>query len=122
MKMKIKLPVNMLEASASQLASFYKFRGIERQAAWSRFVIDRGLKPEIDAKDFYAEYDQAEPANLIQETEIDFIPTHFDEFLRVTCMITPHDDKGYFSIVWFHRATGGEPIANLDAGRYTPIQ
>lgn len=42
-----------------ELAGDYKFRGIERQAAYSAFIRDRNLKPGIDAKEFFAIYDSA---------------------------------------------------------------
>jgi hypothetical protein len=51
-------PVNRLTADAADLAADYKSRGMSRQRAWSQFVIDRGLRPGMDAKDFYAVYDR----------------------------------------------------------------
>lgn len=46
---------------AIALASKYKGRGIDRQAAYSNFVRDRNLKPEMDANDFFVLFDKAIP-------------------------------------------------------------
>jgi hypothetical protein len=48
------------KVNAADLAAEYKSRGIDRQRAWSQFVIDRGLNPGIDAKEFYRIYDSLE--------------------------------------------------------------
>jgi len=50
---------NRLEAKPSELAADYRSRGMDRQRAWSEFVKDKGLKPGIDAKEFYRIYDSA---------------------------------------------------------------
>jgi hypothetical protein len=60
-KPEVVIPESRLTASAADLAADYKARGIERQATYSRFVQDRALKPEMDAKEFYAIYDSVTP-------------------------------------------------------------
>lgn len=56
MKVKIRRVVNRFEATPAELAADYKFRGLDKCQAWDRFVIDRNLRPEIDAKGFYLGY------------------------------------------------------------------
>jgi len=50
-----------LTANAADLAADYKAKDIERQATYSQFVKDRALKPEMNAKEFYAIYDSVAP-------------------------------------------------------------
>jgi hypothetical protein len=47
------MKANRLTANAADLAADYKARGIDRQASYSFFVKDRGLKPEINSKEFF---------------------------------------------------------------------
>mgnify|MGYP001620067097 FL=1 len=42
---------------AFMLAQDYKARGLGRSRSWSQFVIDKGLRPDMDAEDFYSIYD-----------------------------------------------------------------
>jgi hypothetical protein len=57
-----------VHANAADLAADYKAKGIERQASYSQFVRDRDLKPEMDAKEFYAIYDSVTPMLLKPKT------------------------------------------------------
>jgi hypothetical protein len=50
---------NMSTAPAEALAAHFKSLGQERTYAWGQFVKARGLKPEIDAKQFYTLFDRA---------------------------------------------------------------
>ncbi len=50
-----------LNANAADLAADYKARGIETNAAYSQFVRDRALKPEMDAKEFINIYNSVTP-------------------------------------------------------------
>lgn len=43
--------------NAGDLIADYKRKGIQRQAAYSQFVIDRQLRPEIDASEFFKYWD-----------------------------------------------------------------
>lgn len=64
-------------ASIEDLAADYKARGMDRFRAWSQFVIDRGLRPGIDAKAFYSIYDQVGPCLLEQHSRgVLTTPTH----------------------------------------------
>jgi len=62
-------PVDRRKVYAGKLASDYKARGIGRSRAWSEFVIDRRLSPEIDASEFYAHYDIADPTPLVDASD-----------------------------------------------------
>ncbi len=48
---------NRLTANAADLAADYKYRGMDRARAWDQFVIDRALRPDMDAKEFYRLFD-----------------------------------------------------------------
>ena len=56
--------------SAYDLAATYKAHGYDRFRAWSQFVIDRQLKPEMDAGDFYKIFDKAPAMNIVQKTVV----------------------------------------------------
>ena len=107
MQMTILVSVNRLEASAESLAQDYKARGVERQASYSQFVIDRGLNPEMDAKEFMAIFDRVSPHLLMEYKQIDYISTHHDTELNIDCMIV--EDAWGFKIVWDNGMTGHNP-------------
>jgi hypothetical protein len=44
--------------AASMLFADYKARGLSRHQAWGQFVRDRGLNPEIGAKQAYDLFEQ----------------------------------------------------------------
>ena len=104
------------------LASHFKYQGLPRHLAWDAFVKARALKPEIDAKDFYAIYDDAPAAPLNGQTEVDFHPTHIDALKNgMRCQIT-EDDQGVFKIVWEDGSTGSHPPSFPPShDRYTKI-
>jgi len=64
-----KNPTDRRKASVYKLAADYKARGMERTRAWSEFVKDRSLQPEIDAKEFYKYYDVVDPKPLKEGSE-----------------------------------------------------
>lgn len=47
--------------SVTELAANYKFIGMNKFRAWDQYVIDTGLKPRINAKDFYNIYEVVTP-------------------------------------------------------------
>lgn len=86
-----KAPVPKGPRSAADLAAEYKARRMERTRAWSEFVKDRGLRPEMNAKDFYAIFDQvgAYQASQAQPTpSASFIATHFRPETNERIMVT----------------------------------
>ena len=71
--------VDRSKAGAADLAADYKARGLDRHLAWDEFIKDRILKPEIDAKIFYALFDKASPLPLVGKStseEVSFVPSH----------------------------------------------
>jgi len=113
--------VNRLTVDPEDLAADYKARGLERTRAWGEFVKDRALQPEMDAKQFYAIFDQVSPARLpgpSYETAADFQATHLDTLTDTKVQITP-TDFGH-KLVWEGGMTGSNP-GPLDEGRFKPI-
>jgi hypothetical protein len=56
----LKIINNKLIESPYILAANYFYSGIDQSKAWSQFVIDRSLRPEIDAKQFYKIFHEIE--------------------------------------------------------------
>ena len=113
---------NFREISVQALAADYKYRGLNRHRAWDQLVIDCGLVPGIDAKDFYKIFDAVEPSPLIKdEPPSDFKPTHFDNYWGCKCEIITRDD-GVIEIRWENGHYGGYPPCNPpEEGRYTEL-
>ncbi len=118
MKIKRLKPFN--KATASELAAHFKSRSLDRYQAWDAFIIARGLRPEMNAKEFYAIYDAVAPTPLVEIVDVDFQPTHFDTLLGVTCQIEV-DERGVRHIIWEHGACGSDPPA-MDGGRYVKLK
>jgi hypothetical protein len=108
MKVSIIKTENRLTANAADLAAEYKYRGLDRYLAWDTFVHNRGLKPEMNAKEFYAIFDSASPCPIDERVTVDFEATHMDTLLDVPCQITD-DDRGVHYIVWSHGVSGTNP-------------
>lgn len=108
MKVSIVKTANRLTANAADLAAEYKYRGLERHLAWDTFVHDRGLKPEMNAKEFYAIFDSVSPCPIDKRTMVEFDATHMDTLLNVPCQITD-DERGVHHIVWSHGVSGSNP-------------
>ena len=117
MNIKTTLHTDQLTANAADLAAHYKFQGMERTRAWSQFVIDRALKPEMDAKEFYAIFDSVYPCPLLQTAEVEFKATHWDTLLECDVQIT-RDDRGVFHLLWIDGHTGAYPPTSNLSDRY----
>lgn len=63
--------------SAADMAADYKARGMDKYRAWDQFIIDKQLKPGMNAKDFYSIYESVTP-KLFKDIEIkgEIKPTH----------------------------------------------
>ena len=113
-----------MEDSASTLAADYKFRSMNKYRAWDQYVIDMGLRPEIDAKDFYAIFEvvTAAPRKIFNRRPAGFVATHHDTMFDQDCQITV-DSCGVWSIVWENGHTGGYPPCNPpEDGRFVEIE
>jgi hypothetical protein len=121
--MLIKQQVNRLTASAYSLAADYKFQRLDRHYAWDRFIIERNLRPEMDAKVFYQLFDAAHPCELVSYGEHDFQPTHLDTIVdpAVPVQIEQRKDR-IFYMVWANGMTGSNPPCYPpDANRFIAI-
>lgn len=108
MKVSITKTANRITANAADLAAEYKYRGFERHYAWDMFVKERGLKPEMNAKEFYAIFDSVSPCPIDRRAIVEFDATHMDTLLDVPCQITD-DERGVHHIVWSHGVSGSNP-------------
>jgi hypothetical protein len=95
-------------ANAADLAAQYKALGYDKYKAWDMFVIDRSLKPEMNAKDFYALFASVSAANMDRRVSVDFQPTHLDAFGPLECQIT--ETATGFDILWADGHTGHNPL------------
>ena len=94
--------------SVYAMAADFKYRGMDKYRAWDQYIINTGLKPQIDAKEFYDIFAGVNPEPLCKyELPYGYCPTHRDMFLNQECMITVQD--GYYSIVWDNGHTGSNP-------------
>ena len=112
--------INRLTANAADLAADYKARGIDRQATYSHFVSDRALKPEIDAKEFFAIFDVVSPKRIIDEIiTIQFHPTHWDVELEEYVQVSK-DDNGVYHMLWATGHQGTNP-PGFPMEKYKPL-
>jgi hypothetical protein len=72
------------------------------------FVKERGLKPEMSAKEFYALFDSVSASPIDKQVECDFEPTHMDTMLNLPCQVQD-DERGVHHIVWANGMTGSHP-------------
>jgi hypothetical protein len=110
--------------SPHKLAADYKFHGMDKFRAWDQYVIDMGLRPEINAGDFYAIFESvtASPRQIFNRRPTGFIATHHDTMFDIDCQITV-DSLGVWSIVWENGHTGSHPpCCPPDRDRYIPIE
>ncbi len=106
-----------LIASVEVLVADYKARGIERSAAYSQFVIDRALRPEMNAKEFFIIWDRGASCLLptrhqqatgqlvtIQYTQ------EYGEWPSREAVIT---SRGEYRIVWIDKngTSGSDPLS-----------
>lgn len=116
---------NRMTASAYALASDYKWRRMSSQLAWDNFIIDRGLKPEMNAKDFHDLFDKVAASPLQAKAElVSFEPTHIDTLVdgkHTPVQITLRAD-GVFAMIWANGSTGSYPPCDPpDSTRFVPV-
>lgn len=116
---------NRLTASVENLAADYKHKGYERHYAWDRFIIERGLIPGIDAKQFYAIFDRVSPYPLDGVESVAFSPTHMDYLLpdRPIAVQMTTLENGVTEVVWANGSTGSyPPCFPPDPARFVKIE
>ena len=88
--------VDRRTANAADLAADYKARRMDRYRAWDQFIIDRCLRPGIDAKAFYSIYAQVRPGLLERPPRgVLTAPTHIlTDTTGATFRVSSLDDDG----------------------------
>ncbi len=111
-------PANRRAVSYYALAADYKARGMSKQRAWDQLIIDRGLIPGIDAKEFYGIYAAAD-TKLLPDEVIDDpkpVPEADPEFadygkqVRVTVRVGRHEEVREGSISRTLVGSDGAPL------------
>ena len=103
----------------AELAAQYKARGYADYYAWDRYIADTGLKPEVDAKEFYRIYASVVAKSDGPKLPEGWVPTHIDTLCDRQVQIT-HENGVYF-MVWDNGVTGSVPDALLPADRYVEV-
>ena len=118
----IRSTVDRRALNVADLAADYKARGMEHHRAWDQLIIDRGLVPGIDAKEFYKIFDSVTPHLYQSEAlTVAFQPTHFDTLLDLRVAIR-QDDRDIYHLLWESGARGtNPPILPPDPQRFVPI-
>lgn len=108
MKLTIRKPKQTVDPR--DLANIFALRGYDKYRAWDMYITATGLKPEINAKEFYKIFANANPAraNEFDEVEVDYTPTHIDILKNMECQITERAD-GVFEIMWENGQYGSNP-------------
>lgn len=98
------------ELSDIQLVQRIKARypGEDKGSLYGRFVQERGLRPGIDAKEFYEIYDTVGSDPHVEDRDMDFKPTHRDRNTGALVMVWL-DDKGIYRLVTDYGSTGTCP-------------
>jgi len=99
-----------------ELTSRYKALGYEPHYAWDRYIADTGLKPEIDAKEFYRIYANATAEKVGRELPPGWIRTHTDTLLHRGVQIK--HANGVYYMIWDNGITGSDPDALHPDDRY----
>jgi hypothetical protein len=85
-----------------------KYPNQDKQSLYGRYVSERSLKPDIDAKEFYQIFDSVGPNMHVKMEEVDFSPTHIYKATGLKVMIF-NDDIGCFKFVDERGGTGSWP-------------
>lgn len=95
------------------LAADYKFRRMSKYRAWDQYIIDTGLRPKMDAKDFYAIFEAvtAAPRKIYGVKPAGFVATHHDTMFDEDCEMHV-DSLGVVHVVWESAHTGSYPPCN----------
>ena len=109
------------DMQVSEVCSYYKFLGIKDQRlAYDAYLVDSGLQPACDAKDFHKEF-TASKASDYREL-IDFTPNVFDLLVKSPAMVSKDKNTGIWYIVWQGGNTGTfPPCCPPDPERFIPV-
>ena len=114
--MKIIKAPNYYELNAAQLVSRIKFEclGDNPQELYGRYVIYRGLKPDIDSSEFVRLYNLVVPKSYNVEYIVDFVPTH-RTYGGVKVMVIPNTQRSgdVVDIILEYGSHGTDRLKNL---------
>jgi hypothetical protein len=119
--LRVKTRIPDSELSDKQLAERIKSYKVDKSKAWSLFIAARGLRPGIDAKEFYALFDSATADPWTREITVKFEPTHRskkDDSLTV--MVTEYTPT-VVRFIMSHGGTGSEPAGMFDSN-WEPVK
>jgi hypothetical protein len=118
-KVKTNFITKLVNGTDEELAAHYKAKGMDSRRAFTQYIIDKNLQPDIDAKPFYKIFNEVSPKLITDEYEdYDAIFTHFDTLKN---MKVENTNMGEFTKhVWEDGSTGSTPNKYLDE-RYTPL-
>ena len=111
--------MNEHRPTLAELASHYKARGYTKYYAWDRYIADTGLKPMVDAKEFYRIYANVTAEIVGPRLPASWVPTHIDTLCDRQVQIK-HENGVYF-MVWDNGVTGSDPDALHPADRYVEV-
>jgi hypothetical protein len=117
MKVTVNKLIPAIELDKYQLTQRIKamFPREDKQALYGRYVQQRDLKPDIDAKEFYQIFDSVGPNMYIKREELDFNPTHIYKVTGLKVMLFK-DENGNYKFVDERGGTGGWPFdTKIDA-------
>lgn len=97
-----------------------KYPNQDKQSLYGRYVSERDLKPDIDAKEFYQIFDSVGPNMHVKMEEVDFSPTHIYKVTGLKVMIFL-DDNGNFKFVDERGGTGSWPSSTKMDDYYDEI-
>ena len=103
----------------TELAARYKALGYDPYYAWDRYVADTGLKPMVDAKEFYRIYASITTDVAGPKLPTNWSPTHIDTLCNRQVQIK-HENGVYF-MVWDNGHYGSDPDAFHPTDRYVEI-
>ena len=99
----------------------YKLRKLDKYRSFDQWIIDTGLKPGIDAKDFYKAFDTTVAAKPnVDKRPDNFNPTHIDIMFDRECEIRI-DEFGVYHMRWDNGVSGSYPPCNLPAERFIEV-
>ena len=104
-----------------ELASRSKAMGHDKYYAWDMYVKWTGLKPEVNADEFYEIFESASGDWREETTEVDFKPNHYDRLCKQKVQIS-QDETGVYHLIWQDGTTGtNPPMIPPEHGRFVPF-
>lgn len=108
------------KTSVASLASIYKALGYDKYYAWDRYVADTGLRPEVNAQEFYEIYANVTGESAQRNLPNDWTATHYDTFLGMLVQIKHKNNVHY--MVWNNGRIGSDPDDYFPSDRYVEVK